>query len=410
MKVTIKSNRCIILKKIFFLIFTTFTILSSFSQKKIELKGIVLDEFENPIAYAAIGIPSKQIGTATNDDGAFSLKIGQENIKDILEVSTIGFKTYKIKIEDYINNKQLKIVLIEEVVSLAAITLEKTNSIVKKALKKVKKNTLSDKHQINMLYRRSSVENNKTRFLVEHYLNILDYGPSDNRFDEIGIAESRKSADYRFAFKKQPIHAVYIMGQINPLRQRIYESDYTWERDGDTSYDGEDVLIIRGTKKNQKGNKKENFIKLYIGMDTYSVYKIDVSRFGNEFSNLKAFYIYKKNNLGKIVLSYHNREAKFRTPISEQKRKLLKLKTRFVQSSYRHEGIVLNIETDKKKFNVKNTLYNKKDIGDYEVEYNSVFWKTIALPPKTKFYKKSIKELESIYGVSLEEQFKSVNK
>ncbi|WP_299053691.1 carboxypeptidase-like regulatory domain-containing protein [uncultured Polaribacter sp.] len=405
--INIKSNQ---LKKILLLLFICLNISTSFSQQKVELKGVVLDEFENPIAYAAIGIPSKQIGTATNDDGAFSLKISSENIKDILEVSTIGFKTYKIKIEDYINNNVLKIVLIEEVVSLAAITLEKTNSIVKKALKKVKNNTLSSKHQINMLYRRSSVENGKTRFMVEHYLNILDYGPSDNRFDEIGIAESRKSADYRFAFKKQPIHAVYIMGQINPLRQRIYESDYNWERDGDTSYDGEDILIIRGTKKDQKANKKENFIKLYIGMDTYSVYKIDVSRYGNEFSNLKAFYIYKKDNDGQLVLSYHNREAKFRTPISEQKRKLLKLKTRFVQSSYRHEGIVLNIESDKKKFNIQNTLYDKKDIGDYDIKYNPIFWKNIALPPATKFYKKSVKELESIYGVSLEDQFKSVNK
>ena len=397
-------------KRIIFLIFLLASISSSYAQKKIEIKGVVIDEFENPVAYAAVGIPSKQIGTSTNDDGIFSFQISPENIADILEISTIGFKTYKIKIQEYLEKKTEKIVLIEDVVTLAAITLEKIDDIVKKALKKVKKNTLSDKHQLNMLYRRSSVENNQTRFMVEHYLNVLDYGPSDNRFDEIGIAESRKSADYRFAFKKQPVHAILIMGQINPLRQRIYESDYNWVRDGDTSYDGEDVIIIKGTKKDQKVNKENNWIKFYVGMDTYSIYKIDVSRHANEFSNLKAFYIYKKDNNGKLILSYHNREAKFRTPVSAQKQKLLNLKNRNVESSYRHEGIVLSIEKDKKKFDVKNTIYERKDIGDYNVKYNPLFWQNIALPPDTKFYKKSVQELESIYGVSLEDQFKLVNK
>ena len=383
---------------------------NAMSQKNIVIKGLVLDEFENPIPYAAVGIPAKQIGTATNDDGFFELKISEENKVDSLEFSTIGFKTYKIKIQDYIDKKLTKVTLIEEVVALAAITLEKPTSYVKKALKKVKKTTLSTKHQLNMLYRRSSVENGKTRFLVEHYLNILDYGPSDTRLEEIGIAESRKSADYRFAFKKQPVHAVHIMGQINPLRQRIYESDYKWERFDDTSYDGEDVLVMKGTKKQEKKNKAKNWIKFYIGMDTYSIYKIEVSRFASKEAGLKAVYIYKKNRDNKLVLSYHNREARFMTPISPQKQKMLKLKAKRVQSSYRHEAIVLDYEIDKKKFDVKNTIFDKKDIGDYNIQYNADFWSKISLPPKTKFYKKSVKDLASIYGVSLEEQFKLVNK
>ena len=383
---------------------------NAMSQKNIVIKGLVLDEFENPIPYAAVGIPAKQIGTATNDDGFFELKISEENKVDSLEFSTIGFKTYKIKIQDYIDKKLTKFTLIEEVVALAAITLEKPTSYVKKALKKVKKTTLSTKHQLNMLYRRSSVENGKTRFLVEHYLNILDYGPSDTRLEEIGIAESRKSADYRFAFKKQPVHAVHIMGQINPLRQRIYESDYKWERFDDTSYDGEDVLVMKGTKKQEKKNKAKNWIKFYIGMDTYSIYKIEVSRFASKEAGLKAVYIYKKNRDNKLVLSYHNREARFMTPISPQKQKMLKLKAKRVQSSYRHEAIVLDYEIDKKKFDVKNTIFDKKDIGDYNIQYNADFWSKISLPPKTKFYKKSVKDLASIYGVSLEEQFKLVNK
>lgn len=379
-------------------------------QEEIEIKGTVYDEFDDPIPYAAVGIPSKYIGTSTNDEGQFSLKLKQDNLSDTLEISSIGYKTYKIKIQDFISQKISDIKLEEEVTSLDAVVIVNPADLVKDALKRLRKTTLSSKHQIDMLYRRSSVENGKTRFMVEHYLNLIDYGPTDLKIDQIGIAEARKSADYRFAFKKQPVHAVNIMAQINPLRQNIYVKDYKWEKLDFTSYDGEDVLIVKGTKRDQKNFKEDNWIKFYIGMETYAIYKVDVSRYASKFSNLTAFYIYKKDSKGKLVLSYHNRQANFRTPISEVKQKQLNLKTKNVVSSYRHEAIVLNIESDKKKINPRNVVYHRTDIGDYEIAYNPDFWKTIALPPDTKFYKKSVAELESIYGVSLETQFEAVNK
>ena len=137
---------------------------------------------------------------------------------------------------------------------------------------------------------------------------------------------------------------------------------------------------------------------------------MDVSRKASALSNLKAFYIYKKNQDGKLVLSYHNREANFTTPITEQQRVRLNLDTKNVVSSYRHEGIVINIEEDRKKIDAKNPVYDKMDMGDYEFTYHPEFWKNINLPPETKFYKKSVAELESIYGVSLETQYQAVNK
>ncbi|WP_339623472.1 carboxypeptidase-like regulatory domain-containing protein [uncultured Winogradskyella sp.] len=397
------------LKKLLLIISVFLGVTIASSQNKIEITGTVFDEYEMPIPYASVGIPSKYIGTSTNDDGVFSMRVSAENMSDSLEISSIGFKTYKIKVEDYINNNVTTIILKEEVVSLDAVIIQKPAEIVKIALKNLRKTSLSSRHQIDMLYRRSSVENGKTRFMVEHYLNLMDFGPSDLKLDEVGIAESRKSADYRFAFKKQAAHAVHVMTQINPLRKNINVKDYQWKRIDDTAYDGEDILIIQGKKKSQKKHQEKNWIKLYIGLDTYGIYKVEVSRHASEFSNLKAFYLYKKNSDGKLVLSYHNREANFRTPISEEKQRLLKLKTKNVVSSYRHEAIVLHIETNRKKFDVKNSISESKDMGDYNITYNADFWRAISLPPETKFYKKSVTELESIYGVPLETQFNGVN-
>jgi len=91
-------------------------------------------------------------------------------------------------------------------------------------------------------------------------------------------------------------------------------------------------------------------------------------------------------------------------------RKLLNTDAKKIKVSYKHEAIVLGVETNRKKFNVKNYEGYKKDMGDIEVRYNANFWKNVALPPESEFYKKSVKQLESIYGVPLEKQFELVNK
>ena len=49
------------------------------------------------------------------------------------------------------------------------------------AIKSLKKNALSTRHQLNMLYRRFSTEAGKARFLVEHYIKVLDRGAASPR-------------------------------------------------------------------------------------------------------------------------------------------------------------------------------------------------------------------------------------
>jgi hypothetical protein len=56
---------------------------------------------------------------------------------------------------------------------------------------------------------------------------------------------------------------------------------------------------------------------------------------------------------------------------------------------------------------VKNNLSVGKDIGDYNIAYQPNFWNNINLPPDSKFYKTSSKQLELLYGIPLENQFKN---
>ena len=156
------------IKKYTILLFLVGFVYTIHSQKNIKLNGLVVDENNEPIPYAAVGIPSKSIGTATTEDGDFYLLVSQKNLSDILEVSSIGFKTFKIKVQDFINQKEKKIVIKEAVMSLDEIVLDKRKpkDYAKQAIRKLWKTTINDEHQLNILYRRFSVEDGKDETLL----------------------------------------------------------------------------------------------------------------------------------------------------------------------------------------------------------------------------------------------------
>lgn len=365
--------------------------------KTIEIKGKVIDEYNMGIPYVAVGIPSKYLGTATTEEGDFILSLSKEHLSDSLSISSIGYKSFKILVKDYIKLKEKVIILEEDIAELSEVNIESPGALVKNAIKNIKNATISKPHQLNLLYRRFSVENGKARFFVEHFLGVIDRGPNSPSFDEIEILEGRKSADYRFVKVKQNKHAAQIMNWCNILRTREGFNKYKWKRKGDTTYDGEDVIIIEGSRW------KNDYLRLYIGMDTNGIYKV-------ENSALNSVYVYKKNIDGKLYLSYHNREYKSQKKINPQMQKLLGKNKPHVKTAYRHEMFVLGLETNKKKFEINGNYTIAKDIGDIKVPYDANFWNNFAAPPATSFYTKNIKEIESIYGVPIETQFKAVNK
>ena len=379
--------------------FVSLVHISVFSQSEIIVESEITDINKQTLAFTSISIMSKSIGTISNEEGRFSLRLTKENLNDTITISTLGFKSFKIKVQDFIDQDIKVVTLEEDLVSLDEIVIQDPSSYVKSALKKLKETTYSKGHQLNILYRRFSNENYVSRFLVEHYAKVYDNGPTSREFGPIEIVEARKSNDYRFAKKKQKFHAIKMTAKQNPLRAGISTRSYKWKIVDDTSYDGEDVIVLEGTDK----NKKNKWIRLYIGADSSNIYKF-------EKSDLNAVYIYKKNNDGTMVLSYHNREYVFREKVSPQTKRLLKLEEDEIKLSYRHEAIVLGIETNRKKIRVSENIILGKDIGDYNLKYDPEFWETVSLPPNSKFYKESSKQLENIYGIPIETQFKRVKK
>ena len=139
--------------KIFFLVPFIFI-----AQNRVVVDGVIIDEFDEPVPYAAVGIIEKNIGVASNDEGRFHLVVTRNELEDILEVSSIGFETFKIPVKDFINAETQVIVLKENITQLDDVELLAPKEYVNAALKNLKNTTISKPHQLGILYRRASVE------------------------------------------------------------------------------------------------------------------------------------------------------------------------------------------------------------------------------------------------------------
>ncbi|TYA78774.1 carboxypeptidase-like regulatory domain-containing protein [Seonamhaeicola marinus] len=376
------------------LVITSFFSLNA--QQKQEIRGIILDEFNEPIPFVAVGIVEKYIGSASTEDGEFSFFITENELQDSLSISSLGYDPFKIKVADFLKLEKKAIVLKETVTELNEVKLLVPNNYVVTALKKLKENTISTTHQLEFLFRTAVTEGDKAKLLVENYIKVRDRGPA-YYFGDVQVAESRKSADYRIWKPKHNWHQINVVAHVNPIRPNDSGharniKKFIWKKIGDSSYEGEDVVILEG----QNPKKKWERIKLFIGVDSFKIYRIERG---------SSLFVYKKYKNGKLVLNYYKHDwhlSKDRIPKEYWN-------TPVINSHFKGEAFLYNVITNKKDIKVVPYGINV-DAHLIDLPYNPSFWDNLSLPPDTKFYKSIREGLEAAYGVPLEKQYELVNK
>lgn len=169
-----------------------------------ELKNKILD-FTTlmPLESASIYVKNTTIGTVSNADGRFVLQVPSEFSKDTLIISSIGYKSFKITVEEFDNSTD--VYLEEDIASLDEILLVAENrpttgnEIVIKAIEKLELN-LPDSSYIQKGFLRHK-ERNKVEFkwLIESAITVYDSGYRAKSADylKVNVDEMRKSYDLR---------------------------------------------------------------------------------------------------------------------------------------------------------------------------------------------------------------------
>ncbi|GMN11272.1 hypothetical protein MTsPCn9_11210 [Croceitalea sp. MTPC9] len=119
--------------KLFSQVSFTFLLLSSicWSQDLI-LNGTVKGANNEKLAYVNIGIKHKNIGTISDENGQFSIRIHRDNKSDSLSFSYLGYRQLTFKISEIVEKNINEFILEEEPVSLDEVTITSKKTKEKK--------------------------------------------------------------------------------------------------------------------------------------------------------------------------------------------------------------------------------------------------------------------------------------
>lgn len=187
-----------------FCLFVLLSFLATSTQAQFEIKNQVTDfaTFQ-PIESASIYVDNTTIGTISNQDGKFVLKVPQKFAKDTLVISSIGYKSFKVPVDAFDNEADIfleeDLASLDEILIVAETRPKTANDIVLKVLEKLPEN-LPDSSYIQKGFIRHKERNaTEYKWLVESAITLYDssYNAGAKNHLKINVNETRKSYDLR---------------------------------------------------------------------------------------------------------------------------------------------------------------------------------------------------------------------
>ena len=148
------------------------------------LKGTVKGVNNKKLAYVNIGIKNKNIGTISDENGHFSIRIRKENQSDSLSFSYVGFKQHTIKVSDIVEKSINEFVLVEKLVPLEEVTI---------IAKKTKEKKLGTTSYVSFVVGDVRADNNQNNNIQEFAKKLKIKKPS--RLLDVNIALSNVNID-----------------------------------------------------------------------------------------------------------------------------------------------------------------------------------------------------------------------
>ena len=172
-------------------------VVSSWAQGLL-VTGIVKDkETRKALANVNVSVQGSNIGTVTNSDGVFSLKVSQEELGRGIHVSHIGFQNLFLPADALTSSSKRPTIWLTP----TAITLDMVNvyggdplELVEKALKKIPQNYAAHDHLFSAFYRETIQKRKRYIGISEAVLDVYktDYKMRDISHDRVQILRGRR--------------------------------------------------------------------------------------------------------------------------------------------------------------------------------------------------------------------------
>jgi hypothetical protein len=258
--------------------------LPTLAQESPLLRGRVLDaDTHQPIPNAQVGIGNNRLGTSTNLDGRFALRVPAAYQASELEVALLGYRPYR-RLLPPLPATELLIELRVSPASLGTVTVTASaEGIIREAVARIPLNYAVRPSQLTGFYRESDDEatNQRYDYLVEGLLQVYKPGYQYPREQgQVQVLESRR-VDLRTAQPGAVLAPInWVAGAFVPHRfdfvhnraefiSAAHFKHYQYRLSPQTSFQGRAVYVV--TFGPRPGTNRANFAgEVYIDEQNYA--------------------------------------------------------------------------------------------------------------------------------------------
>ncbi len=164
------------------------------------LTAKIMDEdTKNPIVFASVYQTGSSVGTVTNSDGEFILKVPGNNPEGTISITHLGYKNKEVEISELLS-KNNTILIKSYSIPIEEIIIKNLSpeGLLIEALSKKKENYSLQPEMQTGFYRETIKQNRSYVSISEAVLDIYNSGYRENfDFDRIKIYKGRKSKDVK---------------------------------------------------------------------------------------------------------------------------------------------------------------------------------------------------------------------
>ncbi len=361
----------------------------------IEIRGRVMDKSDRqPLPYSSIYLSGKTIGTVTNDNGQFLLKLPSENLEDTLIISSIGYKRIKGSVSSFMNEER-DYLLKPDAISIQEVIIRKISpvNLLQSATEAVYENYPDKPSILNSFYR--ELIKKGSRYVMVSEAILENYKPGYNRTsasDKVKILKGRKSQDPGakdtvILKLKAGLHTMLQLDVVKNMPDFL-----TGENTQDYDYRMSDIVVDNGREQyaiefSPKKGSENIYYKGRILLDvrnlafTWVEFYIDPEKLDMATSN----FIVKKPAYMKVKVLKANYKIAFRKTGNKYYLHMIECETEFrikdrhqISGSVYHTGLemaVTEIDTiNASRFKIRETARLNEFFTDQLGAYDESFW------------------------------------
>lgn len=254
--------------------------------------GKVIDLREKePLPFTSISVYRQPIGTISNTDGDFELKIPGSMINDTVVVSCMGYKQFRLPVSEIVN-EQVTIYLQPSNIQLQEVKVIyiSPQEILRRMGSKISLNYPDDPEIMTSFYREVLKQDNNYIDVAEAVMDIRK-ASYDNLLaeDKVKFIKGRKSlnvkpfqfVDFKIQGGPYYITKLDVVKTLDSFLDPQYVDFYKYTLDDIITYDNRSTYVI-GFKPKEKGDDVFYQGKLYVDMSSFALVKaeFEMSRAG----------------------------------------------------------------------------------------------------------------------------------